>query len=681
MPPKKNETVDLLKLQQKFQKDKKALQKQKDIKSKKEKTSTGKIVFENNQDKEIRKELKIILEKLQNKTINHSEIYTKINNNKNIHKSKKQLFEYIFKDLSLEEELSERFIQSFLNQNNHINEFYNNYEPIQEKIMEKQKEADDQYIQEQQNKQQSPKKEKQEKTEKEPKKIRFLDDIEKISKPVKQKNVVNCGIEFTGYIPWLHKILKSVWIQQVSGEIDKYVYNNVKKKMFGKIWHKANNNFKKLLCDYKSVLSFSKKDNVLNITNKNLSVKIAYETINNEFIIQDKNIYDNQREYFSNNLKTRNQSINEILKSDIDFEIKHLGLRKLAEALNKIAPNNVDYGYFEGEEFIYNTEFIKETIDNIQENKTSEFFRKIGEVIIYLDLDVSKDNIFKNRVIQGYYIPSVLINLTVKQKLPEYFEDPNITQKEINSVIKIINNNVKDFVNSMGEIIYQYKNPTKNIPTKSKLHYSFDPLNVRKWKKVCDNKEDVENLDPEDLVYYKEDEEVYCFTIPYIVKLIKEQGKKAKNPYTGNLIDSDFKNDILNTYGDKVFSDKNSMKEQEEEKEGKKEEEKEGKKQKGVKEQILAPNLFEVMFKEIQKLKLEEEEQEVEQEVEQEEKKSYSGYSPVENDNTCKFCKSNVDTENCFKTIMDSVDGFKTVYFCSTKCFENQKKWPRPKIK
>ena len=155
-----------------------------------------------------------------------------------------------------------------------------------------------------------------------------------------------------------------------------------------------------------------------------------------------------------------------ILRGPVTKDIKDHAKKLLSDNLLKISNMRIDYDI--------DSDYIVDTIDiaaNTSKN-AQEFITKIGNVIVYLLSGLSKyevyinnnkvilkpNDIFIKNIENVFYEPSVLIDLTPEQKLPEIFNNDRISQKQKSDMLYNLNLRLKYFILNFVEYIYNFRN-------------------------------------------------------------------------------------------------------------------------------------------------------------------------------------------------------------------------------
>jgi len=370
-----------------------------------------------------------------------------------------------------------------------------------------------------------------------------------------------CIKEFTNY-PWVSSDakVKSVFIRSIEEtDISPYISDN--QISFKSItYYKTNREFKNLLCQ--RFFKQEQEGNVLVLTSKQEleNIKLKFEVLfmlnkpKNKLIIQDEAIMDAQKNYFRQLRLTREDKIAQIRLRPINEEVKEIGMKYLSEKLHKVAPGVLDYGIFKIDSIKYDTDFIKQIILKITKtcHNIECFFDRIAEIVVYLNIENIGQGIYRKRIKQEYYTPDVLVDLTHKEKLPEFFiHGVSIDPEQSAQINKIIEVKKIEIVQQLLSDVYNLESPGERKPTRSS--YGIVSLDNEKfktdWKVYCSHPEDVKDVDDEDIIHYfdNEDGKIYCFDIRDIMMFVYETGR-FKNPRTQRYVSQAFIEQIQSTF-------------------------------------------------------------------------------------------------------------------------------------
>ena len=521
------------------------------------------------------------------------------------------------------------------------------------------------------------------------------------------KNIVNDNIykncvynRFS--MPWINGIVNNTFIALPDGGIidsksnlNKYIFTGKHQRIREEnevIWYLVNKNFSPLMCNYYSHLRVQ-DGNVLTAFTTNqreqLNFMVAYETTRG-FIIQDEEIFHAEQEYEKKRSSSLKEKILIFLDSPITSKVESFGVDKLSNTLNDIAPDITDYGIYKPGYSKTDTTYIVKAIKTIVEETITvrEFLEKLGGVVVFLTTKLGYD-IFKKRVRQEYYLPEILVNLSTAEKLPEIFDDPRVTEesKDYNAIF--LKGELNYFVLNQAQMIYYIEHVSErhqNIFFRS----SYDTREIKEkipaWKSACVNKNDIIDIPDDQIIYYKEDDKVYCLVIKQVLEQIST-GEIPINPYTNNILKTDFLKRFKELYSLKIKKDDiippitilttpNTPQ-----------------------EVIIAPGLFKMIVKNIYDCEKEltgEQCPSIENPPDKSNDSDDSGDSDDDNlsslfspsskkdngGNICEYCKKECQgIESEYKTKIVEESGFKTIYFCCCSCFEEYDNWPKIKSK
>lgn len=479
--------------------------------------------------------------------------------------------------------------------------------------------------------------------------------------------------------PWVDASVEGVFLLSADdGDISSYVFTNIVEQHD---WNKANNKFFKLLC---SNVTRTQKGNVMTVRKGMeviMRVMVGYKTPRG-FIVQNEEVFQAEKDYIKRQKRMIQERLVDILNESVTNDVEKLGATKLSECLLAVA-DNVDY--HKDSTYIFKA---IETASSVS-RKIGDFARKIGDVCVYLGGDMSglSHEIFTKRIKGEYYLPEILMSLTPSEKLPEIYDDPRVTEDKQRKADNIIDQKLNRFVQEFAEGIYELRHPTDRRPSKLQKWPVRHTIELGgSWKSACLNSAQVVDIPDENLVYYKENDKVYCLIIDEIRNRI--DNGNFENPYTGENLSEEFILRFQDLY-DLELSQK-------------------GYKRvppplelKSVDPIILAPGLLGIIQTDIKELEDElmyekggsdEEKGDSDEEkggsddekVIEEKEESRRGTEPLSDEEVCKYCNERFpDPEKALKSMMDTGDkhGAKVVKLCSFKCFEKYDNWPKKRSK
>ena len=330
-------------------------------------------------------------------------------------------------------------------------------------------------------------------------------------------------------VPWLKNIDFTIITAALGDsleEISDYIQKDISYSLKGLKWYRVKKSFHSLMCRSFRTRDETSNSLVATINGKKVRMQIAYVTKDQDFIIQDEDIFKLEKEYIKNLKMYPHDKVSLLLKSKIDESTQKFAKNRLSQILSLVAPEVEEYKDPDGQ-------YITRAIERIMKNSVinRDLLTRIAEIGIYLK---DSNGILFKRIKREYYVPEILVTLTREEKLPEVFDDP--TEKNIVSINNIIDNQVNNYVQTLADSIYQQNNATERVPMRP--YAQLPQYKVNKWKSACD--EDLEGVPDEHIVYYKEDGKVYCLLISNIYQQLNSEQGIAINPRTNKPLDEDF---------------------------------------------------------------------------------------------------------------------------------------------
>ena len=293
-------------------------------------------------------------------------------------------------------------------------------------------------------------------------------------------------------------------------------------------WYLVNENLAKFLCKTNRIWN-DKSSSVIAIlrNNKRIHFKVGYMTNEDTFFVQEEEHFRKESVYVNKLKKTRDGQIGGILGSRISPAIQNFARSFLSESLSRVATDVTKYQNTEEHGYVY--ESVQKMIE-LSEGSTKKLFENLANITVFLK---NQNSVFAERIRDQYYIPPILVTLSIEEKLPEVFDDPNQNKKFVKNLIsREINLEVK----RIAESLYNRKNPTESKPT---LAEAIIPrYKVRPSNDLCDNKLD-DDVKISDVFYYTEGGKVYCLLIKDVYTQIKNKQTPVNN-ITRKPFDTDF---------------------------------------------------------------------------------------------------------------------------------------------
>lgn len=486
---------------------------------------------------------------------------------------------------------------------------------------------------------------------KEPTKL--TNKVFKTPPPVKKRSTL--GFDPACYnkqvsLPWINEQVKSVWLGPAPGEEMNMGYvindNSIANKPIlnsnGVTFYKAGRSFYELQCNY---YSHKRRQNGFVLTSYDINgnpvnYTVLYELPNKKFVYQDENLFNKQVEYLHGNISYSQEELLAIRTEEVSDTIRNWGKYLINTVLRNNMEINVEDYSVRLESAIYSSNY----------SSVESYFSAIAGITIFLDS--MNDSLFKQRVKSLMYQPETLVILSINEKLPEVFENPNISQEKKDEAARYIDTLIKRQVNNLIKQIVQLRRPglyksqkryTSGIITLPGLDTSSSPDCVKELL--------ARDVDRVNIVYYTDrDGKTYCFDS--LELKARFENDDYINVETGNEFPEDFINKVLHLdqYIVPTNTEELPITETPPEKEVK----------------ILAPDLLQKILDDIKQMETKLAEEATQEETE-------DGSEVVEN--ICGYCKEHIKQNTGLKTMINRNDSYELVHFCSEKCFEDIEEW------
>jgi hypothetical protein len=413
--------------------------------------------------------------------------------------------------------------------------------------------------------------------------------------------------------------------------------------------------------------------------------------------------------------KKSNQSdeykANELLNSYVTEKSKQLVAQTISKALKEIAPMKNDYGIININTKIidFNTPYMQVLMNNLvtnAEQTNRELFTKAADILVYLTIPEAKT--FRHNIEMEYYLPDILTRLSPVEKFPEAFEQvingsnskllskkcvidgddikctiqakEEVSDKYINYTTSIINNKIMKIVNYLG--LKSIHNPMhKNVTIYENSYFS---IKTHKRISACANKNRVLKANPEEIVYYKEKDSIYCFTVDELYNQFINGN--FTNPETDVQFNTAFVQRFNELYNKKLVED-GFLTTHFQEKYGFDMKELINDKKEDVilMSPIIAANFWDIIANDVKELENqlsneEDDDEYIDREIERRDDEVEKGIRETRQisvEDACEYCKEHL-MDDSIKTIIRHGNENKIIKFCSFACFENKNDWKKP---
>ena len=345
---------------------------------------------------------------------------------------------------------------------------------------------------------------------------------------------------------WIDKKVKDVYIAPVNdNNISKYFIKEDNIEYNGITWYKANKLYFSLVCNVNE--RFKQQEGNITLLwdedKKAVKMMVGFLLIDGNFIMQDEALFLQEKQYFKMLRSTRAEKTVEAKKGPITKDIIRIVADNLSYNLHKLAPLVKDYGISDNDYVISNTSYIITLAEVIAEHSINigDYLDKAAKLITYINFTDIGETLFQKRLKKEYYLPEILATLPVEMVFPEYYDNPKITKEQIDALMSKINFDTNESLKQLDQILYNLLYPgERTFPVKSSEYFGNNPVKVN-WKSNCINKEDVKDINDEEVFYYKTKDGVYCLLLEDILNT-------RINKYTGEALDEKFIENISKYY-------------------------------------------------------------------------------------------------------------------------------------
>lgn len=353
-------------------------------------------------------------------------------------------------------------------------------------------------------------------------------------------------MQFYKLFPWIKDEVRGVFISPQSDNVDDsfYIKSDLYESATGEYFYRPKEKYFRLQCYGTDKRYNDEEPEIIHINwrqNKKIetySLKIGILTVNKGFIIQNDEILNAEEDFIDNWLGNSDKKYDDLLNSKIiPSDAKTVAKNEILRALTSVIPNA---------EILYTNRILTNIIEKMVDlsANTKDFFLRVADLIVFINPNIDfVSSIFIKRLANMQYKPEILPLLTPVEKMPEIFADDRIPETTVDKV----NSSLHFQIEKVFEELMDYTIMYNVIPTR-KATRPFQRgvqiigkdakmiIGLPEWKTACKNANDVENVNDEDLVFYKDEDEVYCFEID-------------------GLMDRFAVNDFFNEYTGKNFSD------------------------------------------------------------------------------------------------------------------------------
>lgn len=348
-------------------------------------------------------------------------------------------------------------------------------------------------------------------------------------------------------IPWVKDVVNHIYVHPIEGDFKDIldfenfiIHDNVK-------FYQPKEKYYSIQCHSHKVQEGHK---LTVIKNEDIyKLMVAIDTNTKGIVLQNEDMLKAEIDYVRVWNQNKNEHIKELKQNKPNEDMILLAKFDLSNALVDSITGNVPVIYRS-----INSKFIETVVNTILKNSNSgeSFVRLLANIIIFLKINLSfiTSSVFVKRLREQIYLPGTLPFLTDKDKLPEIFLVKNVPDDTKAFVLKKLEEERSFFTKNFFENLYigssMIRKPTKpilwNKPTQQ--------IELPDIKTICKNREEVEHENDEDIVFYTDFDEVYCFNVFKLYDLFQKE-EIPLNPYTNRPFSDKFIQVFLTRYASK----------------------------------------------------------------------------------------------------------------------------------
>lgn len=347
-------------------------------------------------------------------------------------------------------------------------------------------------------------------------------------------------------IPWVKDIVNHIYVHPIEGDFnhildfEKFiVYQDLK-------FYQPKEKYYALQCRSHKV---QEGHNLTIIKNGELfKLMVAVDTNTKGIVLQNEDMLKAEIDYIRVWNQNKSEHIRELRRNEPNEEMVRLAKFNLSSTFQDALGGNAPIAYRS-----VNSQFIDIVVQTILKNSNSgdSFIRLLANLIIFLKINLSfiTSSVFIKRLREQIYLPGTLPFLTDEDKLPEIFLSKNVPPTTRKFVLEKLEEERLNFTKTFLENLHgsnAIRNPTKpvlwNKPTQQ--------IELPDIKGICKNKDDILNENDEDVVFYTDLDEVYCFNVYKLYDLFKKENLPL-NPYTQRPFSDKFIQMFLTRYASK----------------------------------------------------------------------------------------------------------------------------------
>ena len=348
-------------------------------------------------------------------------------------------------------------------------------------------------------------------------------------------------------IPWVKDIVNNIYVHPVDGNFDDVIDHGKFIEHDGVKFYQPKEKYYMIQCHAHKVQEGHHLTIIKN--GETYKLMVAIDTNTKGIVLQNEDMLKAEIDYVRVWNQSKNSHIRELKKNKPTEDMVLLAKFDLSNALQDAISGNVPIAYRSS-----SSQFIEVVVNTIFKESASgdSFVRLLANIIIFLKINLSfiTSSVFIKRLREQVYLPGTLPFLTDADKLPEIFLVKNVPDDTRNFVLEKLEEERLHFTKNFYENLHigasTIRKPTKpilwNKPTQQ--------IELPDIKSVCKNRDEIEHENDEDIVFYTDQDEVYCFNIFRLYDLFQKQDLPI-NPFTRRPFSDKFIQIFLTRYASK----------------------------------------------------------------------------------------------------------------------------------
>ena len=303
---------------------------------------------------------------------------------------------------------------------------------------------------------------------------------------------------------------------------------------------------------------------------KPVRLNVLFITKNGDKIIQNEKIFNNEKTWFrkksmSNEARlvdfenTPIKSLSSSVKSEISGWIRRYIASTLSVELSnqkRDDANKLDPADMKDPVFLENDSFITELEQTFMlqsEDKTIGYYIElVSTFLVFVQTKYTGQSykIFRSRLRSNFYNPSKIPSISIEEKVPEIFANPDNTNL-IDGFKIIAASIIKSEKNIILTFLFNFIHPHHYISAIPYAYKMFPNISSQTGKKIAEIHKCEGNIYPHENIFYTEKDVTYCFSIVDLISRFAEGD--FTNPKTGSKLSDTFIDSIVSFNNQSVF--------------------------------------------------------------------------------------------------------------------------------